>query len=140
MARGAVVLRDDSPARLDPREEPRQIRREIFALVEPAHADHNGIEAAQFFRRKIIAGELAHGVAELREVFRDAVKVNENDNWGGAAVLSNAFEQVGAFLLSRATSGDSALLLTLAPGGYTAQLSGVNNATGIGLIEVYELP
>ena len=68
-----VVLRDDGAARLDPREEPRQIGDEILALVERTHADHHGIKAAEFFRREIIASELAHGVAELREIFRDAV-------------------------------------------------------------------
>ena len=32
------------------------------------------------------------------------------------------------------------LAATLAPGHYTAQVVGVNNATGVALIEVYELP
>ena len=33
-----------------------------------------------------------------------------------------------------------ALITTLAPGSYTVQLSGVAGATGIALVEVYELP
>ena len=33
---------------------------------------------------------------------------------------------------------ESALLITLNPGAYTVQLSGVNGATGIGLVEVFE--
>ncbi len=74
------------------------------------------------------------------EVFRGTTKVNENDNWGGSAALIAAFQQVGAFSLANTASGDAALVVMLPPGGYTAQLSGVGNTTGIGLIEVYELP
>ena len=33
---------------------------------------------------------------------------------------------------------ESALAATLAPGPYTALLSGANNGTGIGLVEVYD--
>ena len=32
------------------------------------------------------------------------------------------------------------MVVTLAPGNYTAQVTGVNNTTGVALIEVYELP
>jgi hypothetical protein len=44
---------------------------------------------------------------------------------------------VGAFGLA---ANDSAVILTLAPGNYTAQVTGPGAATGIALIEVYELP
>ncbi len=37
-------------------------------------------------------------------------------------------------------SKDSAMLLTLPPGNYSAQVSGVNSTTGNGMIEVYEVP
>ena len=37
-------------------------------------------------------------------------------------------------------SADCALLATLSPGGYTAIISGVNNSTGVALIEIYEVP
>ena len=37
-------------------------------------------------------------------------------------------------------SADAALLLDLAPGIYTAQLTGVDNTTGIALVEIYEAP
>jgi outer membrane protein assembly factor BamB/subtilisin family serine protease len=47
--------------------------------------------------------------------------------------------QVGAFGLA-AGSADCAMVATLPPGSYTAQLTGVNSTTGIGLIEVYEVP
>src|SRR6185436_19500051 len=34
---------------------------------------------------------------------------------------------------------ESAVLTTLAPGAYTAVVSGVNHAVGVGLVEVYEV-
>jgi len=65
-------------------------------------------------------------------------RLAESDNWDPA--LAATFAQVAAFPLS-VGSRDSALVLTLPAGrGYTAQVSGVNNATGEALVEVYELP
>ena len=32
------------------------------------------------------------------------------------------------------------MIVTLAPGAYTAQVTGVAGATGLALVEVYELP
>lgn len=65
-------------------------------------------------------------------------QINANAGWGGGGTLSAAFAQVGAFALP-ATSTDTALLVSLPAGGYTVQLSGANNTTGNGLIEVYEV-
>lgn len=65
--------------------------------------------------------------------------VASNDNWGAGTALTNAFNQVGAFPLAD-TSRDSALLVAVQPGAYTVQLSGVNGATGIALVEIYEVP
>ena len=45
---------------------------------------------------------------------------------------------VGAFSLVSG-SADSAMLVTLPPGSYTAQLSGVSGSIGIALVEVYEV-
>jgi hypothetical protein len=64
--------------------------------------------------------------------------IDENDDWGGTARLVLAFSQTGAFPLATG-SKDAALLVTLQPGVYTAQVSGVANSTGIALIEVYEV-
>jgi hypothetical protein len=68
--------------------------------------------------------------------------VAENDDWGSATnapALSSTAQAVGAFGLQSGTK-DSVMLLTLAPGAYTAQVSGVNATTGVGLVEVYEVP
>jgi hypothetical protein len=65
--------------------------------------------------------------------------VATNTGWGNSATLSAAFSQVGAFPLP-AGSADSALLVTLPAGNYTAEVAGTNNSTGIALVEVYEVP
>ena len=35
---------------------------------------------------------------------------------------------------------DAAILINLAPGAYTAQVSGLGGTTGVALVEVYEVP
>jgi outer membrane protein assembly factor BamB/subtilisin family serine protease len=66
--------------------------------------------------------------------------VATNAGWGGSTTLSNAFTAVQAFQLNGPTSLDAVLLVTLQPGTYTAEVSGVNGTTGVALIEVYEMP
>jgi hypothetical protein len=63
--------------------------------------------------------------------------VASNDNWDAA--LASTFSGIGAFGLT-AGSRDAALVVTLPPGSYTAQVSGVGNTTGVAIVEVYELP
>jgi sugar lactone lactonase YvrE len=56
-----------------------------------------------------------------------------------AADIAAAAAAVGAFDLPQ-DSADSATLITLSPGTYTMEVSGVNDTTGVALAEVYELP
>jgi hypothetical protein len=84
-----------------------------------------------------VTGVLADPKLELFN--GSSVKVQENDDWGGTAALSAAFTSVGAFTLAP-TSRDAALLVTLTPGSYTAQVSGLNGGTGVALVEVYDIP
>ncbi len=75
-------------------------------------------------------------------IFRDSQLVTENNDWGTAsnvATLASTAQSVGAFSLP-AGSLDAALLINLPPGAYTAQVSGANGTTGVGLVEVYEVP
>lgn len=74
------------------------------------------------------------------EVFRSQTKVAENDNWGGNNTTATVFNTVGAFPLSAPTSRDAALVVTLQPGTYTAQVTGAGGTTGVALIEIYEVP
>jgi hypothetical protein len=68
-----------------------------------------------------------------------------NDNWSAQvapateADIQAAASATGAFPLASG-SGDSALVLTLEPGAYTAVVTGVANTGGNALVEVYELP
>ncbi len=83
-----------------------------------------------------VGGTLANPRLDL---FSGTTKIFENDDWGGDATMTNAFQSVGAFQLP-GNSRDAALLVTLAPGSYTVQVSGVNGTTGVALIEIYEVP
>jgi hypothetical protein len=70
------------------------------------------------------------------------VPLQQNDNWlaaPNAGQVAMAADQVGAFALS-ANSRDAVLLTTLEPGAYTAQVSGVGGASGVALVEIYEVP
>lgn len=74
------------------------------------------------------------------QLFEGDRVIRENDNWGGDLQLTTIGAGVGAFALADGSSRDAMLLVTLAPGSYTAQVSGVNNGTGVALVEVYEVP
>jgi hypothetical protein len=68
--------------------------------------------------------------------------VATNDAWSSgpdAASLVAATATVGAFALAPGTE-DAALLITLPPGAYTAKIEGKNAATGVALLEIYEVP
>lgn len=76
----------------------------------------------------------------LLKLFKAGAELALNDNWGGTAPLKSAFGIVGAAALQADASKDSALLVTLEPGVYSTQVSGVNESTGVALVEIYELP
>jgi hypothetical protein len=52
------------------------------------------------------------------------------------SAISSAAQQTGAFALP-SSSADSALLLTLPPGAYTAQITSAKGNSGIALFEAY---
>jgi hypothetical protein len=83
-----------------------------------------------------IFGVNSTALAPVLTVIREAVPVATSGRWGGEPGLAAAFASVGAFALP-ASSADSALLLSLEPGAYTAQ---VHDAVGGEiLVEVYFL-
>jgi hypothetical protein len=53
--------------------------------------------------------------------------------------IRDASGRAGAFALAE-NGEDSAMTVTLVPGVYTVQVAGANDASGIALIEVYDLP
>lgn len=76
-------------------------------------------------------------------VFRQGVAaaIRQNDDWGSTAPaeLAAAAGRAGAFALP-AGSRDAAVLAVLEPGAYTVQVSGVGAATGVALLEIYDVP
>ena len=66
-----------------------------------------------------------------------------NAGWGtGAspAAVSSATTKVGAGMVFAQGSQDSAIVITLPPGGYSAQCVGASGDTGVALIEAYQVP
>ena len=85
-----------------------------------------------------VSGVLTDPVLTI--INQDSQVVAQNDNWessGNAAAISAAAGRVGAFQFN-ANSRDSALLTTLAPGSYTAVVSGTGSASGVALVEAYD--
>ncbi|MBL9201016.1 MAG: metallophosphoesterase, partial [Opitutaceae bacterium] len=75
-------------------------------------------------------------------LFSGTTALATSDNWSAApnaAEITAAAAAVGAFTLP-AGSRDAALVATLAPGSYSAVVSGVGNTTGTALVELYVLP
>ncbi len=84
-----------------------------------------------------VAGALSDPELQL---LSGSTVIGKNSAWGGDAEIANAASSVGAFAWSDPTSNDSAILATLPPGAYTAQVSGASGDTGVALVEVYEVP
>ncbi len=61
--------------------------------------------------------------------------LSSNDNWTSSAFAS----QISATGFAPSRSEESAIIATLQPGNYTAIVRGVNNTTGVGLVELYDL-
>jgi hypothetical protein len=74
------------------------------------------------------------------QLFRGTTLLGTNAGWVGGKEVAAEAAAVGAFAWSNPASLDSALLVTLAPGPYTAQVAGTSGDTGVALIEVYEVP
>ena len=81
-----------------------------------------------------ITGALADPLLQLYNA--DGVLVLSNDNWSSTDLTT--MNSVGAFALTSG-SRDAALVATLSPGAYTAQVSGVGNTSGVAILEVYDV-
>lgn len=88
-----------------------------------------------------VGGVLANPKMELYRSPENTL-LQTNDDWGSSpdlAEIKSAMTAVHAFALVDG-SKDAAIIATLAPGGYTAVISGVNRTTGVALGEVYLVP
>src|SRR5581483_4409052 len=74
------------------------------------------------------------------ELFDGSTSLAANDIWGGDPQLNAAGGAVGAFAIADPASKDAMLLITLPPGAYSAQASGLGGSSGSVLVEVYEVP
>jgi hypothetical protein len=81
-----------------------------------------------------VANPLADPTIDLRDANGTVVMTNNDwqDSQAQAAELTNDG-------LAPTNTKEAAIAATLAPGAYTVLLSGVNNTTGSGLVEIYEL-
>jgi plastocyanin len=79
-----------------------------------------------------VQGPLSDPTLELRN--GDGGLIAFNDNW-----RSDQEAEIVATTIQPSNDLESALVQTLAPGNYTAVVHGVNNVTGVGLVEVYAL-
>ena len=79
-----------------------------------------------------LSGSLADPTLELHDATGKLVMAN--DNWRSAQ--QDAIIAAG---LAPKDDRESALITSLLPGSYTAVVRGVNNVTGVGLVELYDL-
>ncbi len=79
-----------------------------------------------------IANALANPTLTLVRSSDQAV-IATNDNWGSAANAA----QLQAMGLAPASALESAILISLNPGAYTAIVSGAGGVTGVGTVEVF---
>ena len=74
------------------------------------------------------------------QLYAGGTLLASNSGWGGSQQIASVAASVGAFAWSNPSSNDSAILVTLPPGPYTAQVAGASGDTGVALVEVYEVP
>jgi hypothetical protein len=80
-----------------------------------------------------VVGALQDPQMELRD--GTGAILDSNDNWQQGAGAA----EIEADSIAPSDPREAAILATLAPGSYTVIVSGVNNTTGIGLVESYAL-
>ncbi|HET9579015.1 MAG TPA: DUF11 domain-containing protein [Usitatibacter sp.] len=82
-----------------------------------------------------IANTLPDPILQLVRASDNTV-IATNDDWASAANAA----QLSASGFAPGHEKEAAVLITLDPGAYTAILSGVADATGVGIVEVFALP
>jgi hypothetical protein len=85
-----------------------------------------------------VPGTLPHPVLSIFN--SGGAVLYSNAGWGSNPVLLKAAASAYATPVLQPYSADSEVLLTLPPGGYTAEVTDANNATGVALCAIYQLP
>jgi len=88
-----------------------------------------------------IPNALANPTLELHN--EAGALIASNDNWRqtiiGGIIMSDQVHDIMGSGHAPTDGRESAVIATLEPGNYTAIVRGVNNTTGVGLMEVYDL-
>jgi acetyl esterase/lipase len=88
-----------------------------------------------------LSGALADPTLELHDA--TGALIGSNDNWQttiiGGIITSNQVSDIQNSGFAPTNQSESAIIADLAPGNYTAIVSGVNNTTGLALVEVDDL-
>jgi hypothetical protein len=108
----------------------------IAGFILGAHTDNDRIVVRGLGPSLTAVGvpnALANPTLELRDG-NGAVLITDND-WQDDPVQAAELTAAG---LAPTNNLESGIAATLPPGNYTALLAGVNNGTGVGLVEVYD--
>jgi hypothetical protein len=81
-----------------------------------------------------VPNALANPTLELRN--NNGTLILSNNDWQDNPAQAAELTAAG---LALSNSLEAGIVATLPPGLYTALLAGLNNGTGIGLVEVYDL-
>jgi hypothetical protein len=84
-----------------------------------------------------VPGALSNPTLELHD--RNGAVIASNDNWKFRPDGTSQQTEIEATTIPPTNDFESALVRVLPPGDYTAVVRGINNSTGVGLIEVYNL-
>jgi hypothetical protein len=92
-----------------------------------------------------LSGTIAGTLADPRLELYDASNtlIGQNDNWKttqqGGVITGDQVAAIQASGVAPTNDAESALIATLPPGNYTAILRGVNDTTGIAVVEGFDL-
>ena len=85
-----------------------------------------------------VAGALGDPILELHD--GNGAIIASNDNWKTRPDGSSQQAEIEATTISPTNDLESALVRVLPAGNYTVVVRGTNSSTGVGLVEVYNLP
>ena len=99
-----------------------------------AHAELHYVDRAGWLRAAVLGAN--DGIVSVSSLIVGVAAADPSPT--AVLVAGAAGLAAGAFPLA-SSSADSALLINLAPGAYTAQVSAASGGAGVALIEVYDL-
>jgi hypothetical protein len=106
-----------------------QLKRVIIRAIGPELTQHG------------VPNALSNPTLELHDA--TGALIASNDDWMttiiGGIITSNQVSEIRSSGHAPRDARESAIIADLPPGNYTAIVRGVNNTTGVGLVEVYDL-